>query len=220
MHINPWACALMMLAATMSLANSPPAYGAGGCPGVEVSFARGTDEAPGIGETGQEFVNALSHKVGQVGVYAVNYPADHNFTGSTIAGVTDLGHHIAYMARSCSGTRLILGGFSQGAAVAGFVTSAVPPPGVDIGDLQVMDPSIVGHVAAVVLFGTPSDQFMNLLGEPSLVIGPLYADKTTQLCTDNDPVCSGAGLGGDWAAHNGYGGTKVDDGATFAAWRL
>jgi cutinase len=219
MHINPWACALLMLAATMSLANSPPANGQS-CPRTEVSFARGTDEPPGIGETGQEFVNALSHKIGQVGVYAIDYPATKDFTGSTIAGVTDLGHHIAYMAQACPGTRLILGGFSQGAAVVGFVTSAVAPPGVDIGDLQVMDPSIASHVAAVVLFGTPSDQFLGMLGEPPLVIGPLYADKTKELCTDNDPVCSGAGLGGDWAAHNGYGDTKVDDGATFAAWRI
>lgn len=148
------------------------------------------------------------------------YPASRDFTESTIIGVTDTGHHIIYMTRSCPATRLILGGYSQGAAVAGFVTSAAPPPGVDIGDLQVMDPSIASHVAAVILFGTPSDQFLSILGEPALVIGPLYADKTTQLCTDNDPVCSGSGLGGDWAAHSGYGDGKVDDGATFAAWRL
>jgi cutinase len=218
-HINPWAMALLMLAVTMSLANSPPARGQV-CPRVEVSFARGTDEPPGIGETGQNFVNALGRRIGPVGVYAVDYPADHNFTGSTIAGVSDLGHHVQYMVNICPGTRLVFGGYSQGAAVVGFVTSAVPPAGVDIGDLRVMDPVIANHVAAVVLFGTPSDQFMGLLGEPSLVIGPLYADKTTQLCTDNDPVCSGAGLGGDWAAHNDYGGTPVDDGATFAAWRL
>jgi cutinase len=198
---------------------TPPATAAS-CPNVEVIFARGTDEPPGIGTTGQEFVNALNRKIGHVGVYAVDYPASRDFTGSTIAGVTDAGHHITYMARSCPGTRLILGGYSQGAAVAGFVTSAVAPPGVDIGDLKVMDPSIASHVAAVVLFGTPSDQFLGILGEPALVIGPLYAGKTTQLCTDNDPVCSGSGLGGDWAAHDSYGDSKVDDGATFAAWKL
>ncbi len=94
------------------------------CPGVEVSFARGTDEPPGIGETGQEFVNALNRKIGSVGVYGVDYPASHDFTGSTIAGVTDIAHHIQYMARNCPGTRIVLGGFSQGAAVAGGESSA------------------------------------------------------------------------------------------------
>lgn len=211
---------IAIMAGWSVLITPPPAASASGCPHVELVFARGTGEPPGIGEVGEEFVNALNRKIGSVGVYAIDYPASRDFTGSTIAGVTDAGHHIQYMARACSGTRLILGGYSQGAAVAGFVTSAVTPPGVDIGDLQVMDPSVASHVAAVVLFGTPSDSFLGLLGEPPIVIGPLYAGKTIELCTDNDPVCSSSGLGGDWAAHNSYGDTKVDDGATFAAWRV
>jgi cutinase len=198
----------------------PPANAAG-CPHVEVIFARGTGEPPGIGEVGQQFVDALTHKVGNVGVYPVDYPASMDFTGSTIAGVTDIGHHIQYMAANCSSTRMVLGGYSQGAAVAGFVTSAVAPPGVDIGDLRVMDPWIASHVAAVVLFGTPSIGFLGMIGEPPIVIGPLYLGKTTQLCTDNDPVCSLAGAGGDWGAHSDYMASgRIEDGATFAAWRL
>ncbi len=213
--------AAMTVTAGATLATLPPAQ-ASGCPNVEVAFARGTDEPSGIGDVGQQFVGALSQKVGHVGVYAVDYPASRDFTGSTIAGVTDLGHHIQYMANNCPGTRMILGGYSQGAAVAGFTTSADVPPGVDVGDLQVMDPWIANHVAAVVLFGTPTDNFLGMLGEPPLIIGPLYAGKTTELCADGDPVCSGAGIGGDWAMHNSYkdGGGTVDDGATFAAWRI
>ncbi len=153
-------------------------------------------------------------------MYAVDYPASRDFTGSTIAGVTDAGHHIQWVATHCPGTEIVLGGYSQGAAVAGFVTSAVVPPGIDVGDLQVMNPNIADHVAAVVLFGTPNNAFMGLLGEPPLIIGPLYADKTDLVCTDGDPVCSGAGIGGDWAQHDAYNGGKVDEGATFVAWRL
>jgi hypothetical protein len=207
-------------AASTWLILSPPSAAAAGCPHVEVVFARGTGEPPGVGGVGQQFIDALSHKIGHVGVYPVDYPASMDFGGSTVAGVTDAGHHIQYTAHNCPGTRIILGGYSQGAAVAGFTTAAAVPPGIDVGDLQVMNPNIANHVAAVVLFGTPSDQFLGMIGQPPLTIGPLYAGKTTQLCTDGDPVCSGAGIGGDWAQHDAYGGGKIDDGATYAAWRI
>jgi len=34
------------------------------CPDVEVLFARGTNEAPGVGPTGQAFVDALRTRIG------------------------------------------------------------------------------------------------------------------------------------------------------------
>ena len=47
---------------------------AGPCPDVEVVFARGTDEPPGVGPTGQAFVDSLRSKAPgrSVGIYAVN----------------------------------------------------------------------------------------------------------------------------------------------------
>ncbi|WP_415623623.1 cutinase family protein, partial [Mycobacterium colombiense] len=47
------------------------------CPDVQVVFARGTGEAPGVGPTGQAFVDALHQRVGgrSFDVYPVNYPA-------------------------------------------------------------------------------------------------------------------------------------------------
>src|SRR5690348_15818499 len=47
------------------------------CPDVQVVFARGTGEAPGVGPTGQAFVDALHRRVGDrsFDVYPVNYPA-------------------------------------------------------------------------------------------------------------------------------------------------
>src|SRR5262245_62418158 len=51
------------------------------CPDVEVVFARGTNDAPGLGNVGDAFVGALRDKVGgrSVGAYAVNYPASFDF---------------------------------------------------------------------------------------------------------------------------------------------
>jgi len=47
------------------------------CPAVEVVFARGRIEPPGIGILGNAFVSALRAKTNKyVGVYAVRYPAD------------------------------------------------------------------------------------------------------------------------------------------------
>ena len=44
------------------------------CPDIEVVFARGTNDAPGLGNVGGAFVDALRGKVGgrSVGAYAVN----------------------------------------------------------------------------------------------------------------------------------------------------
>jgi cutinase len=47
------------------------------CPDAEVDFARGREEAPGVGEVGQAFINSLQSKVPHmsIGEYGVNYPA-------------------------------------------------------------------------------------------------------------------------------------------------
>ncbi|KAS32779.1 cutinase Cut1, partial [Mycobacterium tuberculosis TKK_03_0096] len=111
-----------------------------------------------------------------------------------------------------------LGGFSQGAAVMGFVTAAAIPDGAPLDAPRPMPPEVADHVAAVTLFGMPSVAFMHSIGAPPIVIGPLYAEKTIQLCAPGDPVCSS---GGNWAAHNGYADDgMVEQAAVFAAGRL
>jgi cutinase len=178
-----------------------------GCPDVEAVFARGTTEAPGVGGIGQAFIDSLQSKVGpkSFGVYAVDYPASPDFP-TAVDGIRDAGNHVESMAASCPKTKMVLGGYSQGAAVMGFVTSAAIPDGIDAADVpKPMPPDVAGHVAAVTLFGTPSHRFMDTVGAPPVVIGPLYQPKTLELCASDDPVCSD---GGDWAAHAAY----VDDG--------
>lgn len=190
------------------------------CPDVKTVFARGTDEAPGLGPTGQAFVDSLRSKIGtkSLDTYAVNYPASNDWpTG--VEGIRDASEHIKTVAATCPATKIVLGGFSQGAAVMGFVTANVIPDGVDeSGVPQPMPPEVAQHVAAVVLFGTPNARAMEFLGQPQVAIGPLYAAKTIQLCAPEDPVCS-EGL--NFAAHNAYSEQgMVDQGATYAASRV
>ena len=185
-----------------------PAAAADPCPDVEVVFARGTTEPPGVGGVGQAFVDSLRSQLGDrsVGLYAVDYPASRDFDSSTPAGANDASGHIQSMAVNCPSTRMVLGGYSQGAAVIDISTTAMPP--------QVAD-----HVAAAALFGGPKSAFSDTLSPgPLPTIGPLYATKTIDLCVPNDPICSN---GVDMGAHVAYVQTGlVDQAAGFAASRL
>src|ERR1700753_1009728 len=101
------------------------------CASVAVVFARGTNEAPGVGATGQAFVDALNARVPgkKVDVYGVNYPASRDF-GRTADGIVDASNKIQAIAASCPTTKIVLGGYSQGAAVAGYTTADNGPAGV------------------------------------------------------------------------------------------
>jgi cutinase-like protein len=212
-----------------------PAPAASGepCPDVEVVFARGTGEPPGVGGIGQAFVDALGPRVGgkSVRVYPVNYDASSDFNGgiafakTVVDGIRDAGAHIESTVSSCPNTRVVLGGYSQGAVVAGFVTSASVPREVPQEYAsyvpQPLPPTVANHVAAVVLFGTPSNEFLRDAGAPPITIGPLYAAKTIQLCAPDDTICNGAPPGQPSIAHTLYAANgMVDQGADFAARHL
>ncbi len=198
-----------------------PSASAQPCPDVEVAFARGTGEPPGVGPTGQAFVDSLRARAGgkSVDVYPVNYPASNEWS-TGLDGIRDAGAHVVSEATSCPQTKMVLGGYSQGAAVMGFVTSAAVPDGVDPATVpKPLAPDVANHVAAVVLFGTPNVRAMNFLGEPPIAIGPTYQAKTIKVCAPEDPVCSD---GMNFAAHDTYAddASIVDQGAAFAANQL
>ncbi|WP_292989563.1 cutinase family protein [Mycobacterium sp.] len=202
-----------------------PSASAQPCPDTQVVFARGTGEEPGVGPTGQAFIDALRGRLGNksLEVYPVNYPASDQWS-TGLDGIRDAGAHVVSEAKTCPNTKMVLGGYSQGAAVAGFVTSpAVPdsvPKDVDPATIpKPLDPALADHVAAVVLFGTPNVRAMDFLGQPQLVIGPLYQAKTIEVCAVEDPVCS---EGVNFSAHNSYvdDGSVIAQGADFAANRL
>ena len=188
---------------------------------MEVVFARGTGDPPGVGPTGQAFVDALRSRVGgrSFEVYPVNYPATEQWA-TGLDGIRDAGAHVVSTANSCPNTKMVLGGYSQGAAVMGFVTSAAVPDGIDPATVpKPLQPEVADHVAAVVLYAMPNVRAMNFLGQPPVVIGPTYQTKTIKVCAPEDPICSD---GMNFAAHDTYAddGAMIEQGVNFAASRL
>jgi cutinase len=163
------------------------------CPAVEVVFARGRLESPGVGILGNAFISGLRSKTNKnIGVYAVNYPADTEVD----IGANDMSAHIHSMMNNCPDTRLVLGGYSLGAAVTDVVL-AVPfdfftfknplPPGAD------------QHIAAVALFGNGIAWVA-----PISNFNTVYRDRTIELCHGADPICNPADPDtwkDNWPAH-------------------
>ena len=167
-------------AAALLITPVPPAADAADCPQVEVIFARGRVEPPGTGQIGQALIDALRTKTERsVGFYAVNYPADTE----VIQGATDMSRHIQYMAANCPATRLVLGGYSLGAAVTDVVLGAPSPM---FGYMNPLPLGMTDHIAAVALFGNGTRKILGPVSE----ISPLWGSKTIDLCTAEDPICS------------------------------
>ncbi|CAN5456398.1 cutinase family protein [soil metagenome] len=165
-----------------------PAAAAAPCPDIEVVFARGTSEAPGIGRVGQALTDALIAQAGgrTVGTYGVVYPATYDFLGAA-AGANDATAHITAMSQQCPGTRIVLGGYSQGAAVIDML-AGIPPLGNKVGEVGSGPPlpgGLNGNVAGAAVFGNPSAKF----GVPLSGSGG-FAGKAIDLCADGDPICS------------------------------
>ena len=193
------AAALVAVSVGSAVGTAAPAV-ADDCPAVEVLFARGTGEPPGVGRVGQALVDTLTPMLGgrSVSVYAVNYPASINFL-STGSGATDAENHLAALATACPATQFVLGGFSQGAAVISMM-AGVPPLGNLVGNFgsaPPLPPEAADQIAAVAVFGNPAARF----GTPLSTTG-LFAGKAIDLCSEGDPICFVGGR--DRAAHTGY----------------
>jgi cutinase len=217
-----WIAALVVVAASVSASTAVSRAADGDpCPDVEIVFARGTNEPPGVGATGQAFTDALTARLPgmSVDVYPVDYPASLDFARAA-DGVADAGNKILSEVAACPRTKIVVGGYSQGAAIAAYITTDnVPdgyalPPGIN-GPLP---PNDAQHIAAVALFGKPSNGFLDLVDHnaPPITIGHLYTQKTIDLCAPSDPVCSTSGF--SRAAHSAYRfNGMTDQAADFAA---
>ncbi len=209
-------CAAIAVPIAATLVSAVPTAAAQPCPDVEVVFARGTSEAPGVGRVGQAFANSLSAQLAglTVGTYGVNYPASYDFL-HTATGATDATDRIAAMAQQCPGTRIVLGGYSQGAAVVDML-AGVPPLGNKVGNIGSAPPlpgSLNSNVAAVAVFGNPATKF----GNPVSATGS-FAGKAIDLCADGDPICSS---GRNPFAHTNYESSpSIAQAAGFAAGRI
>ena len=195
---------LSRLAATVLTAMSlmwamPATATAVPCPDVDLVFARGTGEPPGMGRVGLALAATLPSVLGgrTLGTYAVSYPANRNFL-STRDGAEDAAEHVAWMAENCPATRIVLGGFSQGASVVSMLAGA-PPVGDRIGSIgsaPPLPPALARNVVAVAVFGNPGLRFGNPLSSTGQ-----FAGRAIELCSEGDPICSD---GRDRSAHSNY----------------
>jgi cutinase len=189
------ASALVCAATTFAVA---PSASADPCPDIEVIFARGTHDAPGLGDPGQAFADALRAQVGgrTLATYAVNYPASYDFLQAA-DGAADATNRISTMASSCPSTKLVVGGYSQGAAVVDML-AGIPPLGNKIGEVGSAPPlpaNLVPYVAAVAVFGNPATKFSNP------ITSSVFGGRAIDLCKDGDPICS---RGRNPFAHSDY----------------
>ena len=114
------------------------------------------------------------------------------------------------MMSTCPATRLVLGGYSQGAAVIDTIAS-LPVPG--LGFDNPLPPTAPEHVAAIAVFGNPSAK----LGLP-LTTSPVWGSRTIDLCIPGDPVCNlGLFEATDVEAHRAYPGGATNQAADFVA---
>ncbi len=216
-EIRRFVAAVSAATAACLLLSPVPQAVADGCPDVELVFARGTGEPPGLGRVGQALAAALTPMLGgrSLATYGVNYPASVNFL-STSSGATDAESHLGAAAVACPATQFVLGGFSQGAAVISML-AGVPPLGNLVGNLgsaPPMPPEAADQIAAVAVFGNPAARF----GTPLSSTG-LFAGQAVDLCSAGDPICFPGGR--DRAAHNGYEFPPyITDAAAFVAGRV
>jgi cutinase len=187
----------MPIAPAVSSADSggAPATRGEPCPDIQVVFARGTGEPPGPGRVGEAFVDSLRSlvKAKSIAVYAVDYPASYDFLRA-VDGASDARYFVESTVSACPKTMVVLGGYSQGAAVIDLITV---PGQATFGFGDPLPNDVADHVAAVAVFGNPS----NRGGGPLTALSPLFGFKAIDLCNGADPVCS---RGDDVAAHRVY----------------
>jgi cutinase len=200
--------ASVMLWALVGAPNLVGSAHADQCPDTEVIFARGTGEPPGVGGVGQAFVDSLQSQLPgrSMAVYAVNYPATDDYVNSALAGAGDAGAHVQNIVATCPNTRVVLGGYSQGAGVMDLVSNQMPA-------------SVANHVAAVALFGNPSSSYAKSLTDGRIpAVSSLYRPKTIDLCLPDDIICA---EGGNMVPHLLYVQNGMpDQAAAFVAGRL
>lgn len=178
-----------LVAALAVLAGPAPVAVAEPCSDVELIFARGTSEPPGIGRVGFALEQSLRPQLGgrTLSTYGINYPATYDFFRAA-DGAYDATARIAYLAENCPNTRVVLGGYSQGAAIVSML-AGLPPVGDRIGDIGSAPPlpgNLAGNVAAMAVFGNAGAKF----GHPLTAAGPPFSGRGIDLCADGDPICS------------------------------
>lgn len=197
----------LMVLTLFAAPTAMPAAGADGCPYAEVVFARGTGEPVGPGGPGQAFFDALTAQLPgkSVDLYPVNYPSTPDYANSAHAGADDAVAHVQATVANCPNTKIVLGGYSQGAGVMDMTSHRLPA-------------QVANHVAAVALFGNPQSSYAKSLSDSQIpALDANFSPKAIDICLPDDNICA---EGGSIIAHLQYVPGATDQAATFVAHKL
>lgn len=162
------------------------------CPKAIFVFARGTTEQGNLGTLGSPLGDALERKYGanQVwvqgvgGPYVATVPGNLMSRGSTPEGIAEMVRLLNMANTKCPNSKVVAGGYSQGAALAAAAVSDV-------------NTNVRDQIVGTVLFGYTK----NLQNRGQI---PNYAaDRTKVFCATGDLVCTGTLT--ITAAHLSYG---------------
>jgi len=237
---------------TISPATSEPlARDVGGCPQIILYFSRGSGQdldtnaqrrheqlyggqrlhELGLANPGFQLFEALITKYGErnIGAVANAYPAvsvtpprPRAYLASVDQGVSSADRNITDLVRLCPRSKLVLGGFSQGAQV---IHTALP--NLTAGEQE--------HIAAVTLFGDPYFRANDPVVKPERsanpkrdanpakrgiayyafskrsapMIGGTYKGKVFSWCHLFDPVCQSVDVRHPWRSLKGLAGHKA-----------
>lgn len=201
------ASAALMVLTLFSAPTAMAVAGADECPYAEVVFARGTGEPVGPGGPGQAFFDSLTAQLPgkSINLYPVNYPSTADYVNSAHVGADDAVAHVQSTVANCPNTKIVLGGYSQGAGVMDMTSHR----------LSAQD---ANHVAAVALFGNPQSSYAKSLSDSQIpAIASGYSPKTIDICLPDDNICA---EGGSIIAHLGYVPDATNKAATFVAQKL
>jgi cutinase len=194
-----WCAAAGLLLGSSACSAVTPVAAPAGCPDVEVVFARGTHQPPGLGRVGDAFAHAIAAGLPgrRVDAYGVDYPADS--AQHFALGATDITRHVGALAATCPMTSVVLGGYSQGAlAVAAAIGVPMARPPVE----ALASPS--AQVVAVVVFGDPLGSERRSIETEDTP----FRSRSVEYCHTADAVCGGRGP--EVGTHHSY----PDDGTT------
>ncbi|MGW4633501.1 cutinase family protein [Nocardia sp. NPDC004415] len=143
--------------------------------------------------------------------YRVEYPASTDQPASVQKGNRDLVDHVVAQAAACPAQKFVLVGYSQGANVVDNAIG-ISSEGAKVGGpiVATLPDSAESRISAILLFGNP-------IRELGRAVTGVYADRTFDVCNDNDPVCDPDGR--DWNVHLRYQ-RHADAAADFVAARV
>ncbi|SFG61786.1 cutinase [Mycobacterium sp. 455mf] len=167
-----------------------------------------------MGRVGDAFVDSLRKQAVGMNItsYGVNYKASKlQLHGGD--GAKDAISHIKSTLSSCPDTKIVLGGYSQGASVINIVAGN-PLGGITWGDS--LPAQYADNVAAITTFGDVGTRTKQSISTQSA----LYGSKAIDLCNPMDPICH-EGQGNEWSGHTeGYVPVYTTQAAAFAASKL